>query len=136
MVSEQVVLDRFFQCMSPTRSEYRKLGLELVSLEDNHSPTPKKHLMVTKNKNDGVEYYINMLLEQALTRHREKMMDNFSHMLQCLLIATWTSSSSDHFGGTSPFKVQVNFDIPIFEGHIDVDALEKWLNLLEGYFSI
>jgi len=35
-----------------------------------------------------------------------------------------------------PFKVQVNFDIPIFEGQIDVDALENWLNLLEGYLSI
>jgi hypothetical protein len=46
------------------------------------------------------------------------------------------SSSRDHFGGTSPFKVQVNFDIPIFEGQIDADALEKWLNLLEGYFSV
>jgi hypothetical protein len=34
------------------------------------------------------------------------------------------------------FKVQVNFDIPIFESQIDADALEKWLNLLEGYFSI
>ena len=46
------------------------------------------------------------------------------------------SSSSDHFGGTSPFKVQVNFDIPVFEGQIDAEALEKWLTLLEGYFSI
>jgi hypothetical protein len=45
-----------------------------------------------------------------------------------------TSSSKDHFGSTSPFKVQVNFYIPIFEGQIDADALEKWLNLLEGYF--
>jgi hypothetical protein len=27
-------------------------------------------------------------------------------------------------------------DIPIFEGQIDVDAIEKWLNLLEGYFSV
>jgi hypothetical protein len=41
-----------------------------------------------------------------------------------------------HFGGTSPFKVQVNFDIPIFEGQIDVDALDKWLNMLEGYFFV
>jgi hypothetical protein len=24
----------------------------------------------------------------------------------------------------------------MFEGQIDVDALEKWLNMLEGYFSI
>jgi hypothetical protein len=47
-----------------------------------------------------------------------------------------SSSSSGHFGGTSHFKVQVNFDIPVFEGQIDAAALEKWLNLLEGYFSV
>jgi hypothetical protein len=46
------------------------------------------------------------------------------------------SSSNNHFGGVTPFKVQVNFDIPLFEGQIDVDALEKWLNMLEGYYSI
>jgi hypothetical protein len=72
----------------------------------------------------------------TLVRHRDEMMENFAHILQCLPIATSASSSSNHFGGTSPFKVQVNFDIPIFEGRIDADALEKWLNLLEGYFSV
>jgi hypothetical protein len=64
------------------------------------------------------------------------MMENFSHILQRLPIETYTSSSRDHFGGTSPFKVQVNFYIPVFEGQIDANALEKWLNLLEGYFSV
>jgi hypothetical protein len=64
------------------------------------------------------------------------MMENFSHFLQHLPITTNASSSRDHFGGTSPFKVQVNFNIPIFEGHIDAAALEKWLNLLEGYFYV
>ena len=64
------------------------------------------------------------------------MMENFAHILQRLSIASGTSSSSDHFGGTSPFKVQVNFDIPVFEGQINVEALDKWLNLLEGYFSV
>jgi hypothetical protein len=53
------------------------------------------------------------------------MMENFAHILQCLPIETCTSSSSDHYGGTSPFKVQFNFDIPIFEGQIDADSLEK-----------
>jgi hypothetical protein len=125
-----------FQCMSPTRSEYSKLGLDLVSLEDNRSRTPKKPSMAEENKNDRADDSINMLLEQALTRQRDEMMENFSHILQCLSITTGVSSSSSHFGGTSPFKVQVNFDIPIFEGQIDVDALEKWLNLLEGYFSV
>ena len=64
------------------------------------------------------------------------MMENFSHILQRLPIESDASSSSSHFGGTSPFKVQVNFDIPVFEGQIDSDALDKWLNLLEGYFSV
>jgi hypothetical protein len=77
-----------------------------------------------------------MLLEQALTQQRDKMMENLSHVIQHLSITIGVSSSSNHFGGTSPFKVQVNFDILIFEGKIDVDALEKWLNLLEGYFSV
>jgi hypothetical protein len=37
--------------------------------------------------------------------------------------------------GVAPFKVQINFDIPIFEGQIDADSIDKWLKLLEGYFS-
>jgi hypothetical protein len=28
------------------------------------------------------------------------------------------------------------FYISIFEGHIDADVVDKWLNLLEGYFSV
>ena len=109
-----------FQCMSPTRFEYRKLGLELVSLEDNLSRISKKSFMVEENKKGGVKNSINMFLEKSLARQRDKMMDNFAHILQCLLITTSVSSSSDIFGGISPFKVQVNFDIPIFEGQIDV----------------
>jgi hypothetical protein len=64
------------------------------------------------------------------------MMENFSHILQCLLIETCPYSLSYHFGGTSQFKVKINFDIPIFECQIDADVLEKWLNILEGYFSV
>jgi hypothetical protein len=125
-----------FQCMSPTRYEYNNLGLELVSLEDNRSRMPKKPSIAKEKKNDGAKDYINMLLEQALTRQRDEMMKNFSHILQRLPIATDASSSSNHYGGTSPFKVQVNFDILVFEGQIYADALEKWLNLLEGYFYV
>jgi hypothetical protein len=122
--------------MSPTRYEYNKLDLDLVSLEDNLSHMPKKPSMAEENKNDRAYNSINLLLEQDLTQQRDEMMENFSHILQCLSIKTRSSSSSDHFGRTLNFKVQVNFDIPIFEGRIDADALEKWLNLLEGYFSV
>jgi hypothetical protein len=64
------------------------------------------------------------------------MMENFSHILQRYAITIGASSLRNHFGSTSPFKVQVNFYIPIFEGQIDANALEKWLNLLKGYFFV
>jgi hypothetical protein len=60
------------------------------------------------------------------------MMDSFAQILRWLPIGDTSSSS----GGTTPFKVQINFDIPIFEGHIDTNVVDKWLNLLEGYFSV
>jgi hypothetical protein len=60
------------------------------------------------------------------------MMDNFMHILRRLPMEE-ASSSSIH---ATPFKVQVNFDIPLFEGLIDADDVDKWLNLLEGYFSV
>ena len=59
-------------------------------------------------------------------------MDSFAQILRWLPTCDTYSSS----GGTAPFKVQINFDIPIFEGQIDADGVDKWLNLLEGYFSI
>jgi hypothetical protein len=74
--------------MSLTRSEYRNFGIELVSLEYNLSHMPKKPSMEEENKNDGEDDPINMLLEQALTRQRDEMMENFSHILQHLVIAT------------------------------------------------
>jgi hypothetical protein len=81
VVSEQVALDHFFQCMSLMRFNYRNLGLELVSIEDNLSLMPKKPSMVEENKNDGEDDPIILLLEQALRRQRDEMMENFSHIL-------------------------------------------------------
>jgi len=62
-------------------------------------------------------------------------MDKFSQILQRLPTGN-TSSSKNHSRGTTPFKVQVKFDIPIFEVQIDVDTINRWLSLLEGYFSV
>jgi hypothetical protein len=76
-------------------------------------------------------------LKESLVRQRNEMIDNFAQILQRLpMVATEASSTRNHFASATPFKVQVNFDIPLFEGQIDADALEKWLNLLEGYYSI
>ena len=60
------------------------------------------------------------------------MMDNFAHILRQLPIGE-ASLSSSH---ATPFKVQVNFNIPLFEGLIYADVVDKWLNLLEGYFLV
>ena len=64
------------------------------------------------------------------------MMNKFSQILRWLPTTMDTSTSSNHFGGVVPFKVQVNFNIIVFEVQIDVDALENWVNLLEGYFLV
>jgi hypothetical protein len=52
--------------MSPKKFKYRKLGLELVSLEENCSGTPKKPSMVKENKNNGPKDSINLFLEKTL----------------------------------------------------------------------
>jgi len=52
------------------------------------------------------------------------MMDNFSQILQRLPKGD-TSASNNNSENATPFKVQVNFEIPIFEGQIDVDAIDK-----------
>ena len=91
--------------------------------------------MGDEKKDEGVEDPIKMLLEEALEKQRNAMMDNFTYIAQRLPTGN-ASTSSSHSGGTTPFKVQVNFDIPIFDGRIDADAVDRWLNLLEGYFSV
>lgn len=63
-------------------------------------------------------------------------MDNIFQILQWLPTEMEAPSTRSHFGGVAPFKVQVKFEIPLFEGQIYVDALEKWLFLLEGYFFV
>jgi len=84
---------------------------------------------------EGAGDPIKILLEEALEKLRNAMMDNFTQILQWFP-TSGASTSSSNSGGSNPFKVQVNFDIPIFEGQVDVDVIDKWLNLLEGYFYV
>jgi hypothetical protein len=37
-----------------------------------------------------------------------------------------TPSTTSHFIGMTSLNVQANFNIPLFEGEIGSDALEKW----------
>jgi hypothetical protein len=91
--------------------------------------------MGEEKKYEGAGDPIKMLLEEALKKQRNAMMDNFSQILQGIPTGS-TSTSNNHSGGATPFNVQLNFDITIFEGQIYVDVVDRWLNLLEGYFSV
>jgi hypothetical protein len=93
---------------------------------------PKQPLMAGEKKDDGIGDPFKMLLEESLTQQRNEMMDSFAQILRRLPTGNTSSSS----GGAAPFKVQINFDIPIFEGQIDADVVDKWLYLLEGYFFV
>ena len=66
--------------------------------------------MGDENKDEGIEDPIKMLLEEALEKQRNAMMDNFAHILQRLPTGG-ASASSSHSGSATPFKVQVKFDI-------------------------
>jgi hypothetical protein len=130
---QSVILFIYFSSrISPTRSGYKTLRLELVEpLQDQPHRAQRKPTR-EKKKYDGARHPFKMFLEEVLVQQRNKMMENFAHILRRLPTGD-TSSSSGH---AMPFKVQVNFDIPLFEGLIDVYAIDKWLNLLKGYFPV
>jgi hypothetical protein len=64
--------------MSPMRSKYKELGLELVSLEEKRYHTPKRPLMEGENKYDGIGDPLKFFLEEDLTQQRNEMMDSFT----------------------------------------------------------
>ena len=121
--------------MSPTKVGYKELGLDLVEPLQDQPRKSRRPPIGNEKKDEGAEDPIKMLLEEALEKQRNAMMDNFSQILQRLPTGS-ASTSSIHSRGTTPFKVQVNFDIPIFDGWIDVYVVDISLNLLEGYFLV
>jgi hypothetical protein len=118
--------------VSPTRSGYKELGLELASLEDTKSHTPERPVMEGERKDDGTRYPLKILLKEVPLQQRNRMMDSFAKILWWLP----TDDASSLNVGAAPFKLQINIQIPIFEGPIDTDVVDKWLNLLEVYFSV
>jgi hypothetical protein len=116
--------------MSSTRSGYNKLGLKPIEPLQDRSHRSRQQPMGDETKYDGAGDPFKMFLKESLVQQSNEMMDNFAQILRRLPTGE-ASSSSNH---TTPFKVHINFDIPLFEGLIDADVVDKWLNLLEGYF--
>jgi hypothetical protein len=75
--------------------------------------------MVGENKYDGIGDPFKLLIEESLMQQRNEMMDSFAQILRRLP----TGDASPSNGGTAPFKVQINFNIPIFEGQVDADSI-------------
>jgi hypothetical protein len=72
--------------------------------------------MVEEKRDDRAGDHFKMLLKEALMLKRNEMMENFTQILQRLsMTTTKASSTSNHFASETPFQVQVNFDIPLFE---------------------
>ena len=69
--------------------------------------------MADEKKDEGAGDPIKIFLEEALEKQRNKMMEKFSQIIRRMPTSD-TSSSDNHSGGATPFKVKVNFDIPIF----------------------
>ena len=75
--------------------------------------------MGEEKKDEGERDPIKLLLEEALEKQRNAMMENFAQIFQWLPTGS-AYTSNNHSGGATPFKVQVNFDIPIFDQKITI----------------
>ena len=118
--------------MCSTRSGYKKLGLEPIDPFPDQSRRVRQQPMGDGNKYDGVGDKFRMFLEESLARQMNKIMEKIVQILRWLLIGEASSSS----GHATPFKVHVNFYIQLLEGLIDFYVVDKWLNMIEGYFSV
>ena len=104
VVSERVCSFFVFLCMSPTRLGYKELGLDLVERLQDQPRKPQRPPMEEEKKDEGAGDPIKLLLEEALEKKRNAMMDNFAQILQ--RPPTYSASSSNnHSGGATPFKV-------------------------------
>ena len=80
--------------------------------------------MSEENKDEGARDPMKIFLEEALEKQRNVMTDNFAQILQQL--PTYRASTyNNHSGGATPFKVHANFVVPIFEGYIDAEVVDK-----------
>lgn len=90
--------------MSPARSRYKELGLELVEPLLDQPGKSRRPPMVDEKKDKGIGDPIKILLEEALEWQRNAMMDNFAQILQRLPKGD-TLASNSYSGNATPFKV-------------------------------
>ena len=93
----------------------------------------KKTLPLTSEKmakevdNRHATNEIEQLIEKALDRQRTKIFTQFNKILLRDTANSRESSTRTHFDKISPFKVQMNLDIPNLEGNIDMESVNNWV---------
>ena len=80
--------------MSPTRLGYKELGLDLVEPLQDQPRIPRRPPMGEEKKDEVAEDPIKMLLEEALKKQRNAMMDNFAQIIE--RIPTSDASTSNN----------------------------------------
>jgi hypothetical protein len=73
-----LLLIYFSSCKSPTRSRYKKLGLEPVEPLQDHPRRSQQQPMGDKKKYVGVGDPFKKFLEEDLARQRNEMIHNFA----------------------------------------------------------
>ena len=89
-------------CINPDQW-YKELGLNLVEPLQDQPHKSQRPPMGDEKKDEGAEDPIKMLLEEALEKKRNAMMDNFAQILQ-RIPTSGASASSSHSGGVTPLR--------------------------------
>eukprot|EP00253_Pinus_taeda_P014225 PITA_14225 len=90
------------------RPGYKELGLELVEPLQDQPQKSRRPPMADENKDEGIGDPIKILLEEALERQRNAIMDSFAQILQRLPKSD-ASASSSYSGNATPFKEKIVF---------------------------
>ena len=64
------------------------------------------------------------------------MFYHFNEILMRVTANSRESSTRSHSDKISPFKVQMNLDIPKLEGNIDAICVSNWVQQLESYYAV
>ena len=76
------------------------------------------------------------LIEKALALQRTEMLTKFREIFMRVTTNLGESSTQSHFDKISPFKVQMNLDIPNLEGKIDMEFVDNWVQQVESYYAV
>lgn len=117
-----------------TRSQTKQSGQTLPSTSEYLPARNTQPKMAEEANNKHATEETKRLIEQALAQQRTEMYEHFNEILARLTSSfgsTLVSNSTRNaFDKASPFKVQMNLDIPNLEGKIDAEFVDNCVQQL------